>query len=169
MDRFDACLQFVLEREGRFVNDPTDHGGATNYGITQRTYDTFRKMIGLAVQSVKFITAAEVSTIYRNEYWNTSLANKCAKPLDLFMFDSAVQHGYKRAIKFLQYALGVDADGVAGTATMAALAAAPTETIDLVFKERQDFYAIIVKNDPTQKEFEHGWSNRMDALKKAMA
>lgn len=30
MSRFDHCLDFVLEREGGYVNDPVDRGGALN-------------------------------------------------------------------------------------------------------------------------------------------
>ena len=28
-----ACLKHVLAMEGGFSNDPSDHGGATNWGI----------------------------------------------------------------------------------------------------------------------------------------
>lgn len=168
MERFDNCLQFILEREGGFVDDPADRGGATNFGITQKTYDTFRRMVNLPVQSVRYINATEISTIYKNEYWNPSLANRCAAPLDLFLFDSAVQHGTRRAVKFLQTALSLTTDGIAGAATMAAIALATKDTIDRAFAARQEFYAAIIANDPIQQKFEKGWANRMDALKKAM-
>ena len=31
---FSACLRHVLAMEGGFSNDPSDHGGATNWGVT---------------------------------------------------------------------------------------------------------------------------------------
>lgn len=31
---FSACIRHVLVMEGGFSNDPSDHGGATNWGIT---------------------------------------------------------------------------------------------------------------------------------------
>ena len=35
----ETLIANVIQREGGFVDDPLDHGGATKYGITQRTYD----------------------------------------------------------------------------------------------------------------------------------
>ena len=34
---FSACLRHALAMEGGFSNDPSDHGGATNWGITAAT------------------------------------------------------------------------------------------------------------------------------------
>ena len=38
----DACLDFVFEREGGYVDDPDDPGGATNMGITLATLAAWR-------------------------------------------------------------------------------------------------------------------------------
>ena len=46
MTRFDECLPLVLVHEGGYVNHPKDPGGATNKGITQRTYDAWCKRQG---------------------------------------------------------------------------------------------------------------------------
>lgn len=34
---FEPAVRFVLAREGGFVQDPRDPGGATKFGITRRT------------------------------------------------------------------------------------------------------------------------------------
>ena len=34
-----TALQFTLREEAGYVNNPRDHGGPTNHGITQTTYD----------------------------------------------------------------------------------------------------------------------------------
>ena len=39
---FERALTFVLRWEGGYVDHPADPGGATNYGVTQRTYDAWR-------------------------------------------------------------------------------------------------------------------------------
>lgn len=49
--------------EGGYVNHPKDPGGATNYGITQRVYDSYRKDRGQSARSVKQISADEVAAI----------------------------------------------------------------------------------------------------------
>ena len=38
---FDKCLEMLLKHEGGFVNHPRDHGGATNIGVTKKTYETW--------------------------------------------------------------------------------------------------------------------------------
>ena len=37
MPTIDDVIEEVLRREGGYVNDPSDAGGATNFGITQAT------------------------------------------------------------------------------------------------------------------------------------
>ena len=35
---FNEIIEKVLEHEGGYVDDPADKGGATNFGVIQRTY-----------------------------------------------------------------------------------------------------------------------------------
>lgn len=169
MSRFDICLTFVLRAEGGYSDDPVDRGGATNFGIVQRTYDVYRTRAGLPLQSVHFITALETGVIYANDYWIPSIANECPAGLDLAMFDSAVQHGPGRAVKFLQLALGIKDDGAAGPLTIVAMRAAAPGLVQAVIDRRRAFYAAIIANDPSQQKFAHGWENRLLALEKAIA
>ena len=85
-------------------------------------------------------------------------------------FDSAVNHGVKRAIKFLQLATGASPDGVFGPATQAALATTMEKlseriVIGLYLAEREDFYDDIVARDPSQSVFLKGWKNRIAKLR----
>lgn len=172
--RFDTCLQFVLAREGGFVNDPHDRGGATNKGITQAVYDLWRKEHGLEPRSVAEIDDEEVATIYRAKYWESSRCGTLPEPIDLFVFDSAVQHGPRKAIQFLQRSMGVTDTGYFGPLTMTALrreteAGEVRMLAQACMAHRREFYDAIVKYDPTQGRFANGWANRMEALERAMA
>ena len=42
-NNFVKCLELVLEHEGGFVDHPKDPGGATNKGVTLKTYKEFLK------------------------------------------------------------------------------------------------------------------------------
>ena len=100
---FEQALKFVLEREGGYVNNPNDPGGATNKGITQGTYNTWLKSKGQAAKSVKLITDAEVKEIYYKNYW---LAAKCdkmtSKKFAVACFDTAVNCGVGKVNDFLR-------------------------------------------------------------------
>lgn len=69
MSTFEKALAFTLQWQGGYVNDPDDPGGATNKGITQKTYDAWLKEKGRASVPVKNIPDAEVSAIYQGSYW----------------------------------------------------------------------------------------------------
>jgi len=162
---FEHAMPFVLQREGEYVDHPNDRGGATNKGVTQRTYDTWRAKNGNALRSVRYIEDNEVNAIYFNNYWLEAVCDRLPDMVDLFVFDSAVNHGPRRAIKFLQTAVSAEPDGLFGPNTWNALQyAAPVDVLTRMFAARRDFYAAIIRNDPSQKVFEAGWENRVSAL-----
>ena len=66
---FKKALKFVLSMEGGYVNNPNDLGGETNFGITKKTYDAYRKANSLPPQSVKFISKNEIEEIYYKNYF----------------------------------------------------------------------------------------------------
>ena len=168
MSRFDDCLQFVLREEGGFVDDPEDRGGATNYGITQRVYDVWNLAHHLPPSPVRDILFDEVESIYRANYWDGVHGDSLAPPLDLVMFDTAVQHGASRAVMMLQHAVGVPADGVLGPVTLNAVYNRPASLVAQgVMSQRSAYYDAILANDASQERFRNGWNNRMQALAQA--
>ena len=172
MNRFDYCLAFVLRVEGRYSNREADRGGPTNAGVTQKTYDEYRKNAGLSKRDIKSITTDEVTGVYRTMYWNVAKCGVLPPPLDLYVFDMAVNSGPRRAVKTLQSLLGVGADGALGPVSIAALqedaaAGRLPELCNNYLAARLDFYDEIVANDPTQKENINGWRNRVEHLRNA--
>jgi len=172
MDFYDS-LKYVLQFEGGFVDDPTDHGGATNKGITQVVYDSFKVKNNRSLQSVKNIENGEVENIYKEEYWDICHCDGIRSPINLLVFDSAIQHGPQRAIKWLQSVLKTTIDGFCGDNTLYALNDLLfTSTVDNIIQQyiqiRENFYKKIIENDPSQKRFENGWKNRMTKLKEIL-
>lgn len=169
---FDACLAFVLRWEGGYVNDPADRGGATNQGITQAVYDEWRTRKGYDRRSVKGIEPGEVSQIYLEQYWKPTRCPSLGHPMTLIMFDSAVNHGVNRAVRFLQDTVSASVDGQFGPKTMQAfddmVQRVGVETIAQTYLARRElFYRAIVQNNPTQNKFMRGWMNRLADLRKA--
>ena len=122
---FTKALSRVLVYEGGKVDDPEDPGGRTNKGITQATFNAFLRSHDAATRDVYGITDAEVSTIYKGEYWDRVRGDELPVGVDLCVFDAAVNSGVGRSIKWLQQSLGDhyagQIDGVLGNKTVQAV------------------------------------------------
>lgn len=120
-ENFDEALAAVLVHEGGYVDHPDDPGGATNKGITWRTYNAYRRRNNRPERDVREITDAEVAAIYRQQYWNAIKGDSLPSGLDYAVFDFAVNSGPSRAAKFLQRIVNVPADGIIGHQTLSAV------------------------------------------------
>lgn len=158
MNRFERAFALLKVHEGGYVNHPRDPGGATNKGVTQRTYNSYRRRNGQATKSVKHISDAEVATIYRNQYWNAVRGDDLPAGLAYCVFDAAVNSGPGRAVKWLQEQIGAGVDGVVGNETISmAREAATLDVIDGYCDARLAFMKRL-KHWPT---FKNGWSRRV--------
>lgn len=164
---FQASLPFVLRWEGGFVDHPADPGGRTNRGVTQRVYDAWRRRQGLPQRDVKAIEEAEVASIYESGYWIPPRCDLLERQLDLMQFDTAVNMGPGRAVRFLQSAVGCGVDGDFGPATECAVAAADLgDTITRYCSTREAYYRGLVDKNPKLGVFLKGWLNRLNALRR---
>ena len=93
---YDKMLAQILKSEGGYVAN--DNGSASNKGIKQETYDSYRERKGLKKKDVKDITDEEVKDIYYNDYYLASGADKIEDArLAFYVFDTAVNMGVSRA------------------------------------------------------------------------
>ena len=159
-DHFPKALAFTLKWEGGYSNHPNDSGGATNKGVIQRVYNSYRRLNNLSIQDVRLITDKEVHAIYREMYWNTVCGDKFPEKLATAVFDWGVNSGPNRAIKKLQDCLGVKVDGIVGPVTVEA---ATDGILGEYLDSREKFYYAI--GTGTQKVFLKGWLNRLNDLR----
>ncbi|EBS9358058.1 TPA: peptidoglycan-binding protein [Escherichia coli] len=165
-------LNFVIrpDVEGGYVNDPTDRGGETKYGISDRRDGVIDGKTdvngdGKPDTRIKDLTHEQAAQIYWRDYWLAAKCNEWPDGVSLFVFDAAVQHGVKRAIQILQAAAGVDDDGIVGKNTRAAVLRADTDWLLLqCFLRRSRYYAGIIKSSASQGKYLNGWFNRLDLL-----
>ena len=170
----EEMLNTILKHEGGFVNDPDDRGGATNFGVTQATYSEWlgRKATVDEVRRMDIDTAKE---IYRANYYFKPRINGFPEPSQAQIFDCAVNHGQKRAIKFVQTVVNladielIVVDGLNGPKTMKAAERAYEAMggyfINAIADERIDFYHRIVAHNSSQKKFLKGWLRRANSFK----
>lgn len=157
-ENLEHALKWVLAHEGGYVNHPKDPGGATNMGVTQRTYNAYRARRGLPAQSVRGIASDEVAEIYKTQYWDAVRADDLPAGLDYAVFDYAVNSGPSRAMKDLQREVGAAPDGINGMRTMEGVNAADTfDLIERLCNRRMRFLRSL-KHWPT---FGKGWTRRV--------
>jgi lysozyme family protein len=164
---FAASLPFVLRWEGGLVDHPADPGGRTNKGVTQRVYDQWRARQGLPARDVKHLEDAELHAIYEAGYWIPPRCDLLERQLDLVQFDTAVNMGVKRAVRFLQSAVDCEVDGDFGPGTEAAVAACDQGSVlETYCALREKYYRHLVDVNPKLAVFAKGWMNRLTALRK---
>jgi len=163
----EEALKFTLRWEGGYVNHPADRGGETNKGVTTATYRDYRRQRGLPMQSVRFITDAEVRDIYENLYWKPAQCPLMQRPLAIAHFDTAINFGVGGSTLFLQQLLTVSVDRVFGPQTRAALLRTNHREIALRYSQlRIDYRYRRVNQDPSQGVFLPGWLNRDNDLQR---
>lgn len=158
---FEQALTFTLQWEGGWSSHPSDLGGDTMCGVTQRSYDQYRQEKTWACRSVKQITKAEVQEIYYQHYWQPSQAGQMVLPLAIVQFDTAVNFGVAGANRFLQNVLGLEPDGIFGPKTQALFKANNNKSTALSYMAKRVAYRHQrVQKLPSQKVFLAGWLNR---------
>jgi lysozyme family protein len=185
--KFDDAFKIVLGFEGGYSNDSADKGGETNYGITVSTLNSAKTKGWIPFNvTIQNIQLEHVKIIYKKGYWDVVQADRLPHPLDLIMFDSAVNHGPNAAVKLLQKSLNtllpyteLKVDGIIGPLTLRAvrdyegLQDAPGShnksnirylCIDVLIN-RIELYLSIVLNNKSQEKFLKGWLNRVFKLK----
>jgi len=166
----ESMINDIIRREGGFVDHPADRGGPTRYGITHKTLARYlgREVTREDVQNLPRELAAE---IYRRAYYLEPRIDALPPSTRAFLFDSAVNHGPRRAVKFLQHIVNaagfgpLGVDGLAGPKTRQqaerAEAAMGPWLLAALAEERRMFYRLIVERDPSQRVFFNGWMKRV--------
>lgn len=152
MTHFERAFADLLGNEGGYSDNPADKGGETMWGITIAT----ARHAGYtgAMRDMPVEVAKE---IYRERYWRAEF-DRLPYVVAFQCFDAAVNSGPVVAIKWLQEAVGVRADGVIGPVTMAAVAKLDPLVIVLRFSATRLAFLASLPSWPT---FGRGWANRV--------
>ena len=162
-------VPFILQWEGGFVNDPLDLGGATNKGITIGTFTEYKRRKGLkapTVQDLKNISNEDWHEVFKGLYWDRWKADEIKSQAVANILVDWVWASGSHGIKRPQRLLGVTADGVVGSKTIAALNAKyPAELFRMIKADRIKFIDEICEKRPANNRFKKGWLNRINAIK----
>ena len=171
----------IVAREGGYVNDPADPGGATNHGVTIGTMRRLRlDLTGdgqVTVADVRALTRAQAVEIFINHYFVAPRIADLPEVLQASVFDMYVNAG-ANAVRILQRLLRdmrieVAVDGVIGPRTIAAaragVAAAPGHIADAYAIARRNYYYALADARPASRRFARrrdggkgGWITRAE-------
>lgn len=160
-------IRRIIVREGgsKFTNRPSDRGGPTKYGITQKAWDFYlsKKRDGVSrPRSVADLTESLAEEFYLNEYVKVFDWIEDVRLKEL-VIDSSVNHGLARVVKWLQRAAGVVVDGLIGNKTKKAVNENSNDVYRELLKLRFAWYALIASDqqplDPDLPNL-RGWINR---------
>ncbi len=171
----------IVAREGGFVNDPDDPGGATNFGVTIHTM----RRLGLDLTGDGQVTEADVRRLTRQQatdifvrhYYSAPRIDTLPEGLQPQVFDMYVNSG-ANAVKILQRLLAdmgfpCDADGAIGPQTVRAAQmaaeAAPAHLPDAYAIARRNWYYALADSRPASRKFARsrnggkgGWITRAE-------
>lgn len=165
---FDEAFKRLIGHEGGYSTDRRDPGNwtggrvgvgtlkGTKFGLAANTYPNL---------DIKNLTLAQAKSIYKKDWWDKLGADGMHSAIVFQLWDFAINAGKSRAIKELQQAVGVPADGIIGPQTLAAVNAHDLNDVILsLTAERLKFYTSL----STFKTYGKGWTNRVaDNLKYA--
>ncbi|MBW0156773.1 holin-associated N-acetylmuramidase [Sedimentimonas flavescens] len=171
----------IVAREGGYVNDPDDPGGATKYGVTIGTM----QRLGIDLTGDGRVTGADVRALSREKaveifvqhYYEGPGLARLPEVLRASVFDMYVNAG-ANAIRVLQGLLtrmghAVAVDGVLGPQTLAAAQAAADSAPGLIADAygiaRRNYYYQLADRRPasrkyatTRKGAKGGWILRVE-------
>ncbi|VDS09945.1 putative Peptidoglycan domain protein [Paracoccus haematequi] len=171
----------IVGREGGYVNDPDDPGGATNFGVTIGTM----KALGLDLNrdgridatDVRSLTRGQAQQIFVEHYFRRPRLSELPEAVQASVFDMYVNAG-TNAVKILQrlvarMGFSATADGVIGPQTVAAArdaaAAAPDHLADAYGIARRNYYYALADQRPASRKYARskaggkgGWITRAE-------
>ncbi|MFM7336564.1 MAG: holin-associated N-acetylmuramidase [Tabrizicola sp.] len=155
----------IVGREGGFVNDPDDPGGATNYGVTigtlRRLGIDVNRDTRIDVADVKALSRKQAVEIYLKHYYEGPGIAALPEVIQASVFDMYVNAG-GNAVKILQRLLTdmgfpCDPDGAIGPQTIRAAQmaheAAPSHLADAYGIARRNYYYAIADKRPASRKF----------------
>ena len=173
MADFNQFLPILLRNEGGWVDDPADPGGATNKGITLRTFKIYaQKILNVepSLQNLRKLTNEQAGKIYKTEYWDAiradDISNQFLANILCDFYVNAGGHATTTLIKVLNQA-GANLHGATRITpkVIEVLNMMDLSEIYMVYKyARIAYYKALAHEHKPLHKFLHGWINRVNTF-----
>ena len=172
-----SLAEEIVAREGGYVNDPDDPGGATNHGVTIATL----RRLGMDLTGdgcvssvdVRALTRDQAVQIFIDHYWRRPGIDRLPEKLQPGVFDMYVNAG-ANAVRILQRLLTrlgrpCTDDGILGPRTIAAAFGAGSGLAEAYALARRDYYYALADARPASRKYARrrdggkgGWITRAE-------
>jgi len=184
--QFKQAFDVTMTHEGGYVDDPDDRGGETYRGISRvhhpdwsgwEKIDNHKQDANFPANIDDQALAANVEQFYKAHYWNPFRGDEISsQAIAVELFDSGVNMGVARAVRFLQEAVNllnrnrtswdeILEDGDFGTNTLKALNAAlvkdETSLFNVMNVLQGMHYIKLMQKSPVQEKYARGWFKRV--------
>jgi len=193
MADFEEAYRTTLGHEGGYANDSYDAGGETYKGVSRRYYPSWEgwsiidaaksnKQTFPGILDNNHYLSDLINEFYKVHYWDKFWGDEIPnQPVANEMFDTGVNMGIRRAVKYLQKSLNllnrnqknytdIVEDGVFGQNTL--------NTLKMYLNIDNESYLVKIMNilqgmhyieymtkSPTQERFARGWLKRINIIK----
>jgi lysozyme family protein len=171
MTGLDAAIAFTAAQEGADLDlNPNDPGNWTGGAIGKGRLRGSRFGISSARYpqlDMRTLTLAQARKLYRADYWVPIAGDALPPGLAVVMLDTSVHHGWPRAVKWLQSAVGArQVGGQVGPATLATMnAAIEREGVTVIARRVFAMREAYLRSLPSWRRFGGGWTRRLCALR----
>lgn len=188
MAMFNEAYEITLSHEGGYSNDSDDAGGETYKGISRKYHPSWHgwKIVDGAKSTPTFPDCIKydselnslIMEFYKANYWDRFWGDQIiSQAIANEVFDTAVNMGVTRAVKFLQSGLNllnrnqlnysdIVEDGKFGRASMNALTSYSymddeSHLLKILNVLQGMHYINYMKKSPTQEKYARGWMARV--------
>ena len=175
---FDASMEYeVGGKINGYVNDESDNGGETVYGITRKNHPNLKVWASLDAQKgivnkrayrIPDDEMEEILNVYHKDYYsklNVGYINDDS--LGMQLFDFGINAGVSRSAKTLQKILRVTTDGIVGRQTVTTANLRKASDLREAFrKARIEYYAALARKGHNAKYY-NGWVRRANECDKS--
>lgn len=170
-EAFNKAFEKTIGHEGGYVNDKDDKGGATKFGISQRSYPN---------EDIFNITLERAKELYYKDFWQKQNCHLMeGYPMIAGeLFDTSVNMGIGRGGKIFQEALNLSnrnerdykniiVDGLIGSITISAFRSCKKKALifNIMNILQGEFVVNLMRKNEVYEKYV-GWFNRIEIIKK---
>ncbi|NCT16960.1 MAG: hypothetical protein COZ75_03545 [Flavobacteriaceae bacterium CG_4_8_14_3_um_filter_34_10] len=170
-----SLLEHSIDSEGGYVDDPTDSGGKTKFGIAEkREWKSAADVLGVdrSTLNIKNLSPVQAKFYYYESRFKRFSINEIGNiNLQTAMLDqsvltpSLINKNIKRALNDLGYEFDINSSKLSKDQIEAVNTVDQNKLLNGFLDYQQSYYDNLSEKRPKDKKFIKGWTNRVDRLR----